>query len=49
MAQAVLRLRHKTPASWLPHWPTCMSVISREDSMDVDLRFRATCRIASAI
>jgi hypothetical protein len=36
MVRTALRLRHKTSAwaSWLPHWPTCMSEISRDDSMD---------------
>jgi hypothetical protein len=36
MARIALRLRHETPAwaSWLPHWPTCMCAISREDSVD---------------
>jgi hypothetical protein len=34
MAWTALHLRHTTSvwASWLPHWPTCMCAISREDS-----------------
>jgi hypothetical protein len=38
MARAALRLRLKTSAlaSWLPHWPTCMCEISREDSIGFD-------------
>ena len=34
MARSVLSLRHKTSvwAFWLPHCPTCMCAISREDS-----------------
>jgi len=38
MARAFLRLRRETSAwvSWLPHWPTCMCVISREDSIGLE-------------
>jgi hypothetical protein len=39
--RAVLRLQKNTSAwaSWLPHWPTCMCVISRDDSIGFDSRF----------
>jgi hypothetical protein len=42
MARAALRLRQKYSAwaSWLPHWPTCMCEISREELIRFDSRFR---------
>jgi hypothetical protein len=36
MAKPALHLQQKTSASWLPHWPTCMCEISREDSIGFD-------------
>jgi len=41
MARTALRLRGKSSAwvSWLPHWPTCMCPISRDDSAGFDSNF----------